>query len=80
MEAADIIKTILWVVVGIAIFIGWIWVVRKYILRTGDFVCKKCRKKYPQQHETEKNLCKWCKENKNINYDKIKNKDEGKKK
>ncbi|KLL02689.1 MAG: hypothetical protein MRERV_77c007 [Mycoplasmataceae bacterium RV_VA103A] len=64
MEAADIIRTILFLVIGIVIFIGWIWVVRQFILRTGSFICKRCNRKYPQKHETEKDLCKWCKERK----------------
>ncbi|RHZ36965.1 hypothetical protein [endosymbiont GvMRE of Glomus versiforme] len=60
----DIIKIILWLVIGIAIFVGWFWVVINFILKTGNFTYKKCHKKISQRYETEKNLCKWCKDKK----------------
>lgn len=65
--ALDIIKLILWLVVAVSLFIGWFWVVRTCIIgiifKGGNyFVCKKCHKKISRYCETEKKLCKWCKE------------------
>ena len=44
----------------------WFWfVLRFWILKTNDFICKYCKKEFGASFETEKEVCKKCYEKNN---------------
>ncbi len=39
----------------------WFWfILRFWLLKTNDFICKYCKKEYGNSFETRKNVCKTC--------------------